>query len=46
VLRKNIPCIGCNSGTCLIGTHDCMTLITVEEMVEAAERFFARASAS
>ena len=46
VLRKNLPCIGCNSGTCLIGTHDCMTLITVEEVVDAAERLLGVSSAN
>jgi ADP-heptose:LPS heptosyltransferase len=34
VLRKNIPCIGCNSGRCLIKTFDCMKLITVDEVME------------
>lgn len=37
VIRKNLPCISCNEGYCRIKTHDCMRLITVEEMFEAIE---------
>jgi len=35
VIRKKIPCIGCNSGKCRIKTHDCMKLISVEEVYSA-----------
>ncbi|MFH1904711.1 MAG: glycosyltransferase family 9 protein [bacterium] len=38
VIRKDIPCIGCNSGYCRIKTHDCMRLITVDEMFQAVEK--------
>jgi ADP-heptose:LPS heptosyltransferase len=37
VIRKELPCIGCNSGVCRIGTHQCMRDITVEEMLAAVE---------
>jgi heptosyltransferase II len=33
VFRKELPCIGCGSGVCLTGTHDCMRMITVEEVM-------------
>jgi len=35
VLRKDLPCIACNSGTCRIGTVDCMQQITTDDMLEA-----------
>jgi heptosyltransferase-2 len=35
VVRKSLPCIGCNSGTCRIGTHQCMNDITVDEFYAA-----------
>jgi heptosyltransferase II len=35
VLRKDIPCIGCGEGYCRIKTHDCMRMITVEDMLDA-----------
>jgi len=38
VIRKPLPCIGCNSGTCIVGTHQCMNDITVQEMFEAVKR--------
>jgi lipopolysaccharide heptosyltransferase II len=38
VIRKDLPCIGCNSGTCRIGTLQCMRIITVEEMFVAARK--------
>ncbi len=35
VLRiDELPCIGCNLGTCKIKTHDCMRLITPERVLE------------
>jgi ADP-heptose:LPS heptosyltransferase len=35
VLRKdNLPCIGCNLGTCKIKTHDCMRLITPQTVMD------------
>lgn len=35
VLRRDeLPCIGCNSGRCLIETHDCMRLIAPEAAFE------------
>ena len=39
VLRKgNLPCIGCNSGRCRVGTHDCMRLITPSDAFESVCR--------
>jgi len=39
VLRiDDLPCIGCNSGRCRIGTHDCMRLITPSEVLESVYR--------
>jgi lipopolysaccharide heptosyltransferase II len=38
VIRKPLPCIGCNNGTCRIGTHQCMIDITVEEMLVAVKK--------
>ena len=38
VIRKKLPCIGCNSGVCRIGTHQCMRDITVEEMLVAVRK--------
>ncbi len=32
--RDELPCIGCNSGRCRIGTHDCMSLIRPEAAFE------------
>jgi len=35
VLRiDELPCIGCNAGTCRIGTHDCMWKIRPERVME------------
>jgi ADP-heptose:LPS heptosyltransferase len=35
VLRMNdLPCIGCNRGSCSMQTHDCMRLITPEKVIE------------
>ncbi len=36
VLRKDLPCSPCGKGSC--GTHECMELITVDEMLEAVDR--------
>ena len=38
VIRKEIECIGCNNNYCKINSHDCMELITVDEMVEAVQK--------
>lgn len=38
VIRKDIPCIGCNSGWCRIKTHECMSSITVNDVLEAVEK--------
>ena len=36
VLRiDDLPCIGCNAGTCRIGTHECMRKIKPERVMEA-----------
>ena len=36
VLRRNeLDCIGCNRGDCKIGTHDCMRLITSDQVYRA-----------
>lgn len=32
----DLPCIGCNLGSCKIKTHDCMRLITASMVLEAA----------
>lgn len=37
VIRKDLSCLGCLQGTCPLGTHDCMRLITVEEVARAVE---------
>ncbi len=43
VLRRNeLPCIGCNSGICHLGTHDCLRGISPQEVFEIVERRFAR----
>lgn len=35
VLRRNeLPCIGCNQGSCRIRTHDCMRLILPDTVME------------
>jgi len=38
VIRKELPCMPCNEGYCRLKTLDCMKSITVEDMLEAAER--------
>lgn len=39
VLRRgDLPCIGCNSGRCRIGTHDCMRLITPSDAFASVRR--------
>jgi len=35
VLRKDLPCIGCGKGYCRTHKHECMTLITVDEVLKA-----------
>ncbi len=42
VLRKDLPCMPCNEGRCRLKTLDCMKLITVEDMLKAAERQLSR----
>jgi heptosyltransferase-2 len=37
VIRKNLPCMPCNEGHCRLKTLECMKLITVEDILEAAE---------
>ena len=37
VLRKDLPCMPCNEGRCRLKTLECMKLITVEDMLEAAK---------
>lgn len=39
VLRKDLPCISCNSGVCRTGGMECMNAISVGEMVTAAAGF-------
>ncbi len=47
VLRRDeLPCIGCNSGVCRIGSHDCMQGISPDEVFEIIENRFARAQGS
>ena len=39
VLRlDNLPCIGCNLGSCKIKTHDCMRLITAEIVMDVIDK--------
>ena len=38
VLRKQLDCSPCQRQVCPLGHHDCMKLVTVEEVVEAGER--------
>jgi heptosyltransferase-2 len=37
VIRKDLPCMPCNEGYCRLKTLECMKLITVKDMLEAAE---------
>jgi len=37
VIRKDLPCMPCNEGHCRLKTLECMKLITVEDMLKAAE---------
>lgn len=37
VIRKDLPCMPCNEGNCRLKTHDCMRLITVEEVLKAID---------
>jgi lipopolysaccharide heptosyltransferase II len=37
VIQKDLPCISCNEGYCRLKNHDCMGLITVEEVLEAID---------
>lgn len=41
LIRKDIPCSPCQLKTCPLGHHDCMKLITVEEVIAAGERLLA-----
>lgn len=38
VIRKDLPCSPCNLGYCPRETHDCMRLITPEEVIETVKR--------
>lgn len=38
VLRKQLDCSPCQRQVCPLGHHDCMKLVTVEEVVEAGEK--------
>lgn len=43
VLRMNdLPCIGCNLGSCKKGTHDCMRLITPSTVLNAVKHILQR----
>lgn len=47
VLRYDtLPCIGCNSGVCLTGTHACMGYITVEMMMKEVQKLLSVLSGS
>ena len=37
VIHKDLACMPCEEGTCKLKTHDCMKLITVDEMLQAIE---------
>jgi len=37
VIRKNLSCMPCEEGSCRLKTHDCMRLISVDEMLQAVE---------
>ena len=44
VLRMDdLPCIGCNSGYCLIESHDCMNLITPDVVMQNIYQHFQQA---
>jgi heptosyltransferase-2 len=43
LLRKELPCSPCQRKVCPLGHHDCMRLITVDEVVAAAQRLLALA---
>lgn len=38
VIRKDLPCSPCDDGSCRVKTHECMMLITVDDVFEAVER--------
>ncbi len=40
--RDDLPCIGCNSGSCRIGTHDCMERISPDAVFDAIQVKLAR----
>ena len=42
VLRQDLPCMPCNEGRCRLKTLECMKLITVEDMLKAAESQLSR----
>lgn len=37
VIQKDLPCISCNEGYCRLKTHDCMRLITLEDVLKAID---------
>lgn len=37
VIRKDLPCSPCNLSYCPLGTHDCMRLITAQDILEAVD---------
>lgn len=42
LIRKDLPCSPCQQKICPLGHRECMTRITVDEVVAAAERLLAR----
>ncbi len=42
VLRKDLACMPCNDASCRLKTHDCLRLITAEEMLRAAEKLLSK----
>ena len=39
IFQKSVPCGPCYVGECPVKTHDCMKLITVDEVFAAAKKF-------
>jgi heptosyltransferase-2 len=40
VIRKELPCAPCFQRTCRFGTYECLTRISVAEVLDAARRFW------
>jgi heptosyltransferase-2 len=42
IQKRELECVPCQLKTCPLGHHECMKRITIDEVVEAAERMLAR----